>query len=83
MSGRVGAYYVGYKYKNRQQLDVEIVEYKGRKNIDVRFAIDGAVVNTTGTYIKKGLPMHPSYGKPFKGQQFPCYDGDIVEIVEG
>lgn len=75
-------YFVGYTYKNKQGLEVEVVEYRGRKDITVEFKIDGERKNTTGTYIKKSLPMHPTFNKPFVGQQFSCHDGDVVEIVE-
>ncbi len=83
MSGiKTPTFYVGYKYLNKQGLDVEVVEYRGRKDITVEFKMDGARKVTTGTYIKKGLPMHPTLDKPFIGQQFPCHDGDVIEIVE-
>ncbi len=82
MGKRKGAYFVGYRYTNKQGLDVEIVAYRGRKDIDVRFDLDGAIVTTTGTYIKQQRPLHPTFGKPHVGQQFPCHDGDVVEIVE-
>jgi len=75
-------YFVGYKYKNKQGLDVEIVEYVCRRNIIVEFKIDGERKTTSGNYVKKGLPMHPTFGKPFVGQTFPCNDGDTVEILE-
>lgn len=75
-------YGVGFSYKNKQGLDVVVVEYRGRKDIVVEFKMDGARKNTTGSYIKKGLPMHPTFGKPFVGQTFPCHDGDTVEILE-
>jgi hypothetical protein len=75
-------YIVGYTYVNKQGLIVKVVEYRGRKDITVEFEIDGARKATTGSYIKKSLPLHPTFGKPFIGQQFPCHDGDIVEIIE-
>lgn len=75
-------YSVGYSYINKQGLAVKVVEYRGRKDITVEFEIDGARKVTAGSYIKKGLPLHPSYGKPYIGQHFPCHDGDTVEIIE-
>jgi len=65
MGSRKGAYFVGYRYTNKQGLEVEIVAYRGRKDIDVRFDLDGAIVTTTGTYIKQQRPLHPTFGKPY------------------
>lgn len=75
-------YAVGYTYKNKQGLLVEIVEYNGRKDITVKFVMDGALKNTTGSYIKKGLPLHPTFEKANVGDIYKCHDGDSVEIVE-
>ena len=74
-------YVVGYKYTNKQGLNLEVVKYEGRKKITVRFEIDGEEKLTTGSYIKKLLPMHSTHGKHFVGEKFPCHDGDIVEVV--
>jgi len=74
-------YCVGYSYVNKQGLNVKVVEYRGRKDITVEFEIDGARKVTTGSYIKKLLPLHPTYGKFYVGQQFTTKD-DVVEIVE-
>lgn len=75
-------YVVGFKYTNKQGLDMEVVEYHGRKDILVKFLVDGVTKKTTGSYIKEGLPMHPTIGKHYVGERFPCHDGDTVEIVE-
>lgn len=75
-------YVVGYAYINKQGLEVEVVEYRGRKDITVEFKFDGERKVTAGSYIKKGLPLHSSYGKVKAGDKFPCHDGDTVEIVE-
>lgn len=75
-------YIVGYEYINKQGLDVRVVEYRGRKNITVEFEIDGAKKVTAGSYIKQGLPLHPTLGKVKVGDKFPCHDGDVLEIVE-
>lgn len=74
-------YVVGFKFVNKQGLKAEVVGYRGRKDIDVRFE-DGAVVTTTGSYIKVGLPLHPTFGKVAVGDKFPCGDGDTVEVIE-
>lgn len=74
-------YCVGYSYVNKQGLNVKVVEYRGRKDITVEFEIDGARKVTTGSYIKKLLPLHPTYGKFYVGQRFTTKD-DVVEIVE-
>lgn len=75
-------YVVGYKYINKQGLEAEVIAYKGRKNIDVMFSDGSIVKGTTGSYIAKGLPMHPTYGKILVGDRFSCRDGDTVEVVE-
>ena len=75
-------YVAGYTYKNKQGLLVEVVEYNGRKDITVKFVMDGALKNTTGSYIKKGLPLHPTFEKANIGDIYKCHDGDSVEIVE-
>lgn len=75
-------YVVGYKYTNKQGLKAEVVKYQGRKNIDVKFEDGTIVTGTNGTYIKKGLPLNPNYGKVKVGDRFPCKDGDEVEVVE-
>lgn len=75
-------YCVGYSYVNKQGLAVKVVEYRGRKDITVEFELDGEQKVTAGSYIKKLLPLHSTYGKPYIGQHFPCHDGDIVEITE-
>ena len=73
---------VGYEFVNKQGFKAVVIAYKGRKNIDVQFE-DGAIVTkTTGSYIKKGLPMHPTYGKVLVGDRFPSKCGDTVEVVE-
>lgn len=75
-------YIVGYAYVNKQGLDVRVVEYRGRKDITVEFALDGERKVTTGSYIKRGLPIHSSFGKVKVGDKFPCHDGDEVEVLE-
>lgn len=76
------AYYVGYKYTNKQGFEVEVVTYRGRKDIDVKFDGSDEILHTTGSYIKKGLPLHPTHGKIQVGDKFPCKDGDTVEVLE-
>lgn len=60
-------YCVGYSYVNKQGLAVKVVEYRGRKDITVEFELDGERKVTTGSYIKKLLPLHSAYGKPLVG----------------
>lgn len=82
MSKNKPTYDVGYHYTNKQGFDVEVVEYRGRKDIDVMFSDGSIVKGTTGSYIKAGLPLHPSFGKIREGDTFPCKDGDMVTVVE-
>lgn len=75
-------YVVGYHFTNKQGFKAVVIAYNGRKNIDIQFE-DGAIVKgTTGSYIAKGLPMHPTFGKILVGDQFPCRCGDTVEVIE-
>lgn len=75
-------YIVGYRFTNKQGLNAEVIAYRGRKDIDIRFE-DGAIVkSTTGSYIAKGFPMHPTLGKVQVGDIFPCEDGDSVEVIK-
>lgn len=75
-------YVVGYHFTNKQGLEARVIAYRGRKDIDIQFE-DGAIVTgTTGSYIAKGLPCHPTYGKIQVGDKFPCRCGDTVEVVE-
>lgn len=75
-------YVVGYEFTNVQGFKAKVVAYRGRKDIDIMFE-DGAVfTGTTGSYIKKGYPLHPTFGKVVVGDRFPCKDGDTVEVVE-
>lgn len=75
-------YVVGYEFTNKQGLAARVIAYRGRKDIDIMFE-DGAVVEkTTGSYIAKGLPMHPTLGKIQAGDKFPCANGDTVEVIE-
>ena len=74
-------YVVGYEFTNKQGFKAVVIAYRGRKDIDIRFE-DGAIVQgTTGSYIAKGLPLHPTYGKIQVGDKFSCKDGDTVEVV--
>lgn len=75
-------YHVGYTFTNKQGLKAEVIAYRGRKDIDVMFEDGEVVKGTSGTYIKKGLPLHPTHGKTKVGDIFPCQDGDRVEVVE-
>lgn len=75
-------FFVGYKYTNKQGLEVEVVEYQTTKKITVRFAIDGTEVKTKAADIRDNRPLHPTYGKVQVGDTFPCHDGDTVEVLE-
>lgn len=72
---------VGDTFTNKQGLKLKVVDYKNTKNIEVEFE-DGLRKTTSKTYINKGLPIHPTHGKVKVGDQFPCKDGDTVEVVE-
>lgn len=75
-------YVVGYTFTNNQGFNATVIEYKGRKNIDIQFE-DGCIVRkTTGSYIAKGFPLHPTYGKVKVGDTFACKCGDTVEVLE-
>lgn len=76
-----GKYVVGYEYTNKQGLNAKVVEYRGRKDITVEFE-DGCRKKTTGSYIKNGFPLHPTFGKVKVGDTFPCKSGDYVTVVE-
>ena len=75
-------FYVGYRFVNKQGYSAEIVWYRHNKSIDIKFDDCDQILTTTGLYIKAGLPLHPVNGKPQVGDQYPCKDGDTVEIVE-
>ena len=77
-----GKYKVGFEFTNKQGLAAKVIAYRGRKDIDIQFEDGTVVYKTTGSYIKKGLPLHPTYGKVKVGDKFPCHDGDEVEVVE-
>jgi hypothetical protein len=78
----IGKYHLGYTGKNKEELDYKIVAYKDNKNLTIKFTIDGIELKTKGSYLSKGLPLHPSVNKPKVGDRFPCKNGDTVEIVE-
>jgi hypothetical protein len=75
-------YVVGYKFKNKQGFEAEVVAYRGRKDIDIMFSDGAFVKGTTGSYIKKGLPMHPTHGKITVGRVYQCKNGDVIEVLE-
>lgn len=56
-------YEIGQRGINKQGLTYVILDAKLMKKIKIKFDIDGVEVITTNSYIKQGLPMHPSYGK--------------------
>lgn len=72
---------IGHTYKNKQGLVAKIVEYKKAKDVTIEFE-DGERVRTTTAYIRKGLPLHPTYGKILVGDKFFAKDGDIVEVIK-
>jgi len=77
-----GKYHLDYKGKNKQGLDYEIVEYKHNKDLTIQFDLGGFRLKTTGLYLTKGLPLHPTFNKPKVGDRFPCRNGDTVEITK-
>ena len=78
----VPTYVTGYEFTNKQGLKAKVIAYRGRKDIDVQFEDGSIVTGTTGSYIKKGLPLHPTYGKICVGDRFPTSEGDTVEVME-
>jgi ribosomal protein S17 len=73
---------VGHSYKNRQGLDVVVVEYLHNKNVIVEFE-DKTRLKTTWMYIKQGKPLHPTVGRIVSGNRYQCKDGDSIIILEG
>lgn len=76
-----GQFYLGYRYINKQGLNLEIVEYKDNKNILVRFPC-GMIKKITGVGIKKGRPFDSSIGMPKIGEKYPSANGGFVEIIK-
>lgn len=77
-----GKYHLGYKGKNKQNLEYEIIEYKHNKDLTIEFVLNYERVKTTGLYLTNGFPLHPTFDKPKVGDRFPCKNGDTVEIIE-
>ena len=77
-----GKYSLGYKGKNKEDIEYEIIRYNHNKDLHIRFLNDNTEVKTTGAYLTLGFPLHPTLNTPKAGDQFPCKDGDTVEIIE-
>lgn len=74
-------YEIGQRGVNKQGLSYVILEAKLMKKIRIRFDIDGAEVVTTNTYIKQGLPMHPTHGKWKVGDIYQDKNGLDFELA--
>lgn len=74
-------YSTGYKGTNKQGLAFEVTNYVKAKEIHVTFEIENATVCTTRQYISKGLPMHPTFGKPKIGDVFKDSSGNLLKLV--
>lgn len=72
----------GYRGKNKQGLDYEVVDGSKSKMTKIRFLVDGTERLTNKAYLSKGLPLHPTYGKYSSGQKFTTKKGDVFELVE-
>lgn len=72
----------GYEFVNKQGCKAKVVDYFNNKAVHVKFEDDDTVIKTTAAYIRKGLPLHPTFGKVKVGDKFPCKDGDTVEVLE-
>ena len=59
-------FHVGFIGINKQGITYEVLDATRAKQIKIRFD-DGAEVITTRSYLLKGLPLHPTKGKMFKG----------------
>jgi len=76
------SYFTGEKGTNKQGLDFEVSNYVNAKNIYIRFAVDGVEVKTTRAYLIKGLPNHPTHGKPKEGDVYKDSTGETFKLVE-
>lgn len=78
---RKSKYDVGYKGVSSCGSSFEIIEFKGRGNVTIRFN-NGRTKRTNTTHIKQGKVKDCQKGRVQIGDTFPCYNGDTVEVLE-
>ena len=66
---------------NKQGLEYQVIDGKISKKTKVRFLLDGAEVITTKAYLRKGLPVHPTFGKLLPGQVYTNKQGLKFELI--
>lgn len=72
----------GFVGTNKEGLEYEIIDAKRMHSIRIRFKLDNAEVTTTNTYLKQGLPLHPTLNKYFVGKQYKDRDGNDFILHE-
>jgi hypothetical protein len=71
----------GYTGTNKQGLTFKVTDGTFSKRTKIKFDIDGREVLTTRAYLKKGLPLHPTYGKLKVGDIFKDKAGNDFELT--
>ena len=74
-------YGVGYKGQAKTGEEFEVIGYKGRKNITIRFSC-GYERNTTSTHIKQGGVLYKKVLKCSVGDKFPTVQGEMCTATE-
>lgn len=74
-------FHLGFIGVNKQGLTYEVIDATRAKQIKIRFE-DGVEVITTRSYLLKGLPLHPTKGKMFKGDVHKDKHGLEFELVK-
>lgn len=59
----------GFNGTNKEGLDYEVVDGSRKHHIKIQFKLDGSEVTTTNIYLKRGLPLHPTFNKFFAGKK--------------
>lgn len=72
----------GYRGINKQNLEYEVMDGTIAHKTIVRFLIDDAEVITTRSYLREGLPCHPTYGRIIIGKVYKDNKGNDFEILE-
>ena len=71
----------GYIGVNKQGLEYEVLDGRVSKKTKIRFSLDGQEVVTTKAYLRRGLPMHPTYGKILVGDTFVNKQGLSYKVI--
>ena len=71
----------GYIGVNKQGLEYEVLDGRVSKKTKIRFSIDSQEVVTTKAYLRRGLPMHPTYGKILVGDTFVNKQGLSYKVI--